>query len=153
MNRRELRFAGYDDLLAEIDRLERLGYRQVGQWSLGRMCKHLAYYFRGSLEGFDFRLPWLVRRLIGRPMLRRLLKRNSMGKGGARTIPASVPAEGIDERAAIAEAVGLVRRLKAATTELHPSPLFGQLTPDVWRQLHLLHAAHHLSFLVPDEAT
>ena len=43
----------------------------------------------------------------------------------------------------------IVRATVGRATEVHPSPFFGRLTPDQWRQLHLIHTAHHLSFLVP----
>ncbi len=153
MPRRELSLGSYDELLAEIERLQRGGYRRCGAWSLGQICRHLSYYFRGSLEGFAFRLPWPVRRLIGRPLLKRML-RGAPRRSGGRTIPASVPPPDVDEAAAVAELRALVLRLSdpARTTPLHPSPLFDRLTADEWRRLHLSHAAHHLSFLFPPDA-
>ncbi len=148
MERRDLSFSSYDDLLAEIARLRERGYEQRGQWSLGQICGHLSYYLRGSLEGFGFKLPWLLRKLVGRPLLRRRLRTGRIADGG-RTIPASVPPTGVDEEAAAAEACHLLERLRDNREPLHPSPLFDRLTPDEWRIMHLMHAAHHLSFLVP----
>ena len=136
MDRRVLVLSTYDELLAEIDRLHRQGYRRVGQWSLGQNCSHLSYYFR---------------RILGRPMLKRFLTSQSMGKGGGRTIPASVPPPDTNDEDAVAEARTLISQLNNPTRDLFPSPLFGKLTPDQWRQLHLIHAAHHLSFLIPNE--
>ncbi len=147
MERRSLRFCTYDEAIAEIERLRDSSYEPLGQWNLGRTCWHLSYYMRGSLEGYSFRLPWLVRKLLGRPMLRRVLRSGRLPSGG-RTIPASVPGPDIDEPAAIAEAIELLGRLENHTGELHPSPLFGSLTADECRTLHLLHTAHHLGFLV-----
>jgi len=150
MNRRRLSFSTYDDVIAEIERLEGSGYERLGEWSLGQACRHLGYYMRGSLDGFDFMLPWIVRRLIGRPMLKRMLAAPRM-KPGLRTIPASVPEPEDEDRQAVDEAKDLLRRLADHSGELHPSPLFDRLTADQWRQLHVGHAAHHLGFLIPKE--
>jgi hypothetical protein len=50
-----------------------------------------------------------------------------------------------------------VERLRAAAARfaahegpLHPSPLFGALGRDQWREVHLWHCEHHLSFLHPN---
>ena len=57
--------------------------------------------------------------------------------------------EAIKHMLAMAEAKHLLERLGRTTEDLHPSPLFDRLTGDEWRALHLLHAAHHLRFLIP----
>lgn len=148
MNRRELTFSSYEEVVAEIERLEQTGYEKAGQWSLGQICRHLSYYMRGSLEGFDFKLPWLVRKLVGRPVLRRLLKKGEIEPGN-RTIPASVPPVDTDEARAIAEAKELLGRLDGFAGPFHLSPLFDHLTAVQWEALHLMHAAVHLGFLIP----
>ncbi len=150
MQRRSLAFGTYDDVLADIEHLQRAGYRPLGRWSLGQICRHLSYYWRGSLDGFPFRLPWIVRRLLGRAALKRRLRTRQMPAGG-RTIPASVPPADVDEAAAVAEARELLMRLKTTAVPLHPSPLFDRLSADQWRELHLLHATHHLSLLIPGD--
>ena len=151
MERRQLSLSNYDEVLAEIERLERTGYKRAGQWSLGQVCRHLSYYMRGALEGYPFMLPWLIRKLLGRRLLRRALERRELPAGG-RTIPASVPPAAVDEQACIAEAKALLLRLRDHRGPVHPSPLFGQLSYEEAPQLHLMHAAHHLSFLVPNSA-
>ena len=85
-------------------------------------------------------------------MLRRLLAGAPI-KPGQLTIPDSVPPADTDQRAAIAETKNLLRRLADGSTTLHPSPLFDRLTPEQWQTLHLMHAAHHLSFLQPEDTT
>ena len=151
MNRRTVVFSTYDDAVAEIERLEAGGYERAGQWSLGQVCRHLSYYMRGSLEGIDFRLPWIARKLLGPPLLRKIHRGDEL-KAGGQTIPASVPPADLNEEAAVADTKGLLARLRDFSGELHPSPLFDRLTPDQWRRLHLKHAAHHLGFLIPREA-
>lgn len=149
MERRTLHFSTYHDVITDLERLE-AGYERLGDWRLGQMCRHLSYYFRGSLDGFPFLLPWIVRKTAGPLLLRALLKRQRMPAKG-RTIPASVFPPTQEDAPAAAEAKALLRRLENAR-ELYPSPLFGRLSSDQWRALHLLHAAHHLSLLIPREA-
>jgi uncharacterized protein DUF1569 len=146
----ELSFATYGEVIAQIERLEASGCQQLGQWNLGQACRHLSYYFRGSLEGYDIKLPWLVRMLIGRPILKWVLNKGHM-PASSRTIPASVPEPDTDQSQAVAEAKELLGRLENADGQLHPSPLFDRLTIDQWRTLHLIHAAHHLGLLVPED--
>jgi hypothetical protein len=147
IQRRTLNFSSYGDVIRELEHLEKAGYVASGAWNLGQICQHLAYYYRGSLDGFDFRLPWLIRKFLGRPMLRKMLREGKM-KAGLRTVPASVPPADVDEATAVQEAKELLGRLQVAR-QLKPSPLFDELSPDQWRELHLTHAAHHLSFLEP----
>jgi hypothetical protein len=148
MVRRELSFTTYREVIEEIERLRKGGYERLGEWTLGQICFHLSYYVRGSLEGYPFKLPWVVRKLIGRPMLRRVLRKGRMADGG-RTIPGSLPPDVVDEMEAVGEAKELFARLAKRTEDPHPSPLFDHLTADECRSLHLLHAAHHLGFLEP----
>ena len=45
-----------------------------------------------------------------------------------------------------------IRRWQGHTGPLHPSPLFGGNNKDNWLKGHLIHCAHHLSFLIPRQA-
>ncbi|QDT39902.1 DUF1569 domain-containing protein [Stratiformator vulcanicus] len=146
---RELSLSSYPEIAAEIERLERAGYRPLGKWNLGQICKHLNYYFRGSLDGFGFMMPWLARKFWGRPLVMKFLVEGSMRRGQM-TAPQSVPKGEVDDAAEIAAAKELLSRLETADS-VHPSPLAGELSVEEWKRLHCIHAAHHLSFLVPEE--
>ena len=149
MQRHRLHFETGASVVEEIERLRDRGYERCGAWSLGQICEHLSYYYQGSLEGYSFKLPWLVRVLFGRRYLLRIIERGKM-RSAARTIPKSLPSVEIDENAAIDRAISLLERLEQATY-LHPSPLAGELTLDPSRRLHLIHSEHHLRFLSPRE--
>lgn len=149
MQRRVLDFTSIDEVIADLDRLEREGYTKLGKWDLAQACDHLGFYVAGSLDGFDFTVPWVVRALIGRPLLKRLLRTRGMGKGGP-TVPKSVPPPGADEHEAVARFKALLERFRDHPGAYRPSPFFGALSRDEWRELHLIHGAHHLSFLVPN---
>lgn len=146
---RRLDFRTPAEAMAEIDRLAAEGYRALGRWDLGQICRHLSYYTRGALDGFSGpKLPAPLRWVARKLMLPRALKSRQMAKN-LRTLPTSVYPPGGDASEAIEELRSLFRRLDEETGAVHPSPLFGTLTRDQWRELHLIHASHHLGFLIP----
>jgi len=147
MEKRELTFESYGDVAQEIESLEKSGYQIRGSWTLGQTCAHLDYYYRGSLDGFDHMFPWIVRFLFGKPALWWYLRVSD--REGNPTAPQSVPMKNTDEKRAIAGIKESLRRL-ATAERLHPSGIFGALSLEQWKNLHLKHAAHHLGFLAPE---
>jgi hypothetical protein len=148
MERRRLAFTDFAEVNAELERLRDRGYQQAGKWDLAQTCDHLSYFIKDSLDGATYRVPWLLHVLFGRIALRRILSAQRM-KTGVPTPQKPLPAPGGDASAAVARLQRLIERLNAHQGDLHPSPFFGYLTPAQWRQLHLIHCAHHLGFLVP----
>jgi Protein of unknown function (DUF1569) len=151
VKQRQLAFQDYAEVLAEVDRLHRDGYQKLGQWDLAQVCDHLSYFMQGSLDGFTFRVPWLLKVLFGRMVLRRILTERRMKEGGP-TPQKPLPPPGGDEAAAVERFKQVVERFQSHRGEFHDSPFFGHLTPQQWHDLHLIHAAHHLSFLIPSLA-
>jgi hypothetical protein len=152
--RRQLRFDTLEDVIRDAEALRAKGYDRVGNWDLAQCCGHLAAWFRYQLDGFP-RAPlllrpvfWLIRTTAGKWMARKMLAGGKM-KEGMQTIPQSVPTPGGDAAAAVADLRATIDRWKAHTGALHPSPLFGSMPRDEWVKGHLIHCAHHLSFLVP----
>jgi hypothetical protein len=152
--RRTLSFASLDEVVADAEDLLAKGYDRTGNWDLAQVCGHLAEWFRYPLDGFP-RAPlllrpvfWLVRSTVGKGMARKMLAGGTM-KTGMPTVPQSVPAPGGEDAAAVAKLREVIARWKAHPGPLHPSPLFGDMTRDGWTKGHLIHCAHHLSFLVP----
>lgn len=146
--RRKLAFHNLNDVVADVEQLQRGGYRRLGQWSLGQICKHLGIFVQGSLDGFTQKVPWFIR-LFGGFILRRMLKQRAMPVGVK--VPASfLPPPEVDETPEVAAFCELLRRFDAHRGPLQPSPLFGAMSKETWLDLHLIHAAHHLSFLVPE---
>jgi hypothetical protein len=145
---RNLEFRNCQEVAADLDRLHAGGYEKTGSWDLAQVCDHLAYFIHGSLEGFTFRVPWLFKVLFGRLVLRRILSQRRM-KAGITTPQKPLPPPGGDEAAAVARLKQVLQRLETHPGELQPSPFFGYLTPQQWRELHLIHCAHHLGFLIP----
>jgi len=150
MPRRTLSFSDFPSVAADLDRLHKGGYEKAGQWDLAQICDHLSYFIEGSLDGHAFRVPWLIRVLFGRMVLKRILKTRQM-RTGVHTPQDPLPRPGGDEAAAVTRLKSVLDRLDKHQGELHRSPFFGYLTPQQWRDLHLIHCGHHLSFLVPQE--
>jgi|SRR5437667_6575951 len=148
MTPRELRFADCAAVRAELDRLHTGGYERTGNWDLAQVCDHLNFFVVGSLDGHQFKVPWIFKVLFGRMVLRRLLTKRKFKPGGF-TPQKPLPAPGGDEAAAVARFKNTLSRFESHPGEYHDSPFFGHLTRDQWRDLHLIHAAHHLGFLVP----
>ena len=158
--RTELRFETVDDAVAEARQLLSNGYATAGKWSLGQACDHLAKFTNYSLDGFPSRgLPWPLN-AIARGILLSDAKLSRPMPGGLPTAPFLKPHDAAesdgDERERDAAAVeafavecGRLKERVDAGGPFAKSPLFGHLTPDRWRRVHLNHAALHLGHLVP----
>jgi hypothetical protein len=148
MPRRELIFKTVQDVKAELVRLQR-GYQPAGKWNLAQICDHLSYFIEGSLDGHQFKTPWLLKALFGRMVLRRILNSGRM-KSGVFTPQKPLPGPAVDLPKSIARLNAALDRLDAHSGAWHDSPFFGQLKPDQWRRLHMIHCAHHLGYLQPN---
>jgi hypothetical protein len=156
LERRPLRFANLDEVLQDVERLSTQGYRQVGNWSLAQICAHLTDWMRFPLEGFPKSpLPvrmimGVARRTIGPRIMKKSIATGSM-RAGLPTAPQTVAPATEDQAAAIDNLRRAVARFQAHTGEFLPSPLFGPTDREQTLQLQLVHCAHHLSFLLPNE--
>src|SRR5689334_11827743 len=63
--RRQLHFDTLDDVLADVEQLNRGQIKNLGNWSPGQVLKHLTILMTGSLDGFHHRAPWFIR-LVGK---------------------------------------------------------------------------------------
>lgn len=152
--RRDLRFDTLDAAVRDAEHLLAVGYDRVGRWDLAQCCGHLEAWLRYPLDGY----PWtplllrpvmfLVRNFVAPRGLRKALETGTAAAGNP-TIPVSVPAPGGDPATAVAAFRASAARFQAHTGPVHPSPLFGAMDRETLTRLHVIHAAHHLSFLVP----
>jgi hypothetical protein len=144
--RRTIRFHDFDEVLADADALLAKEYERAGNWGLGQVCNHLAATMEMSLDGFPSLMPWPVRVVARRFALKKVLQHEPF----RRTAPAPaylLPPESNDDRVGVERLRAAIARLKAHVGEMKPSPVFGQLSPEEWREVHLWHCEHHLSFL------
>ena len=148
--RRRLNFDDVGSMLNEVDRLHADGYECLGRWDLGRICRHLARSLHATIDGAGPVFPRALVVTVG-PLLKRMVMWTGRIPSGA-TMPKGVEPgpEGVgDPESAIAELHAAVARFGAHRGALHAHPAFGPMSPEEWGRFHLIHAAHHLGFLVP----
>ena len=157
VQRRPLVFHDLDAVARDAESMLNTGYDKAGTWDLAQCANHIAEWMRFPVEGYP-KAPapiramlWMLRKTIGRKKLLTYLKDKSFPVGKP-TIPQTVTAPGGDPKAAVEKLKSSVERLKAYTGTIVPSPLFGPMTKDEAVGMQLVHAAHHLSFLVPKVA-
>lgn len=147
--RRTIRYANYDELLADAEGCATGNVRCLGNWSAGQIFEHLARTMTMSLDGVDFQAPWLMRFVARNFMKNSILNKpmppgfNLPGKAAEALLPKAVPTE-----AGLASLRTAIHRLKTESKR-EPSPILGPLTREEWDKLHLNHSALHMSFLVP----
>jgi len=126
----------------------------TGKWTLAQCVFHLTEYLRYPMDGFPpVPLPirmllWSVRNTMAKKLYHQVLEKQSMPSGKP-TIPQSVSGPGREDQPAADRLKETVDRWRTFGGALLPSPLFGAMTKDEFDQLHRVHMAHHLSFLVP----
>jgi hypothetical protein len=143
-SRRPLDFRSFEDLSADVARLQTGGYERVGVWSLEQVLDHLTKSMvlaRSTSEGLPRPVRWLMK-----PIVWRLLRTRQMPTVPApkrlRPLPTIEP--GVEAR--FASEVEVARSM---TGDRIDHPAFGWMRVEDWKQLQLIHAARHLSFLVP----
>lgn len=151
-DRRTLRLSSVQDLYAEVDRCVRAeqngSLQQLGNWPLGTILGHLAFWASAPYEGYSFlkRPPALIR-FFARLFRRRVL----FG-----TLPAGMRLPGAAAGTFGVELISTSEghaRLRAAFDRLNSmpptieNPLLGTLAHEEWIAFNLRHAEVHLSFL------
>jgi hypothetical protein len=148
VHRRHLDFKTWPDLLADIEHLQRAHYDRLGNWDLSQILDHVGEGLRTALRGIDHRATWIIRRFLGPMIFKRILTQRRM-KAGIKVPKWWLPGPAHDESAAVNQFRSDVAEFQGMTTPPFPHPFFGPLTKKEWNDLVLIHAGHHLSFLIP----
>ena len=148
LRRRVLDFRSWSDLFADVDNLRRTGYDRAGNWDLSQVLDHVGEGIRTAVRGSEHRAAWIIRKLLGPMILRRILRDRRM-KAGIKVPACWLPGPVHDESGAIDQLRADAAAFARMTTTPFPHPFFGPLTKEKWNDLLLVHASHHLSFLVP----
>ncbi|MBX9789138.1 MAG: DUF1569 domain-containing protein [Pirellulales bacterium] len=146
--RRRLDFHTWPAALADIDQLHQTGYQRAGNWDLSQILDHVGEGLRTATRGNKNQGPWIVRKLLGPIILKRILKQRRM-KAGIKVPQWWLPGPKHDESAAVDKFRADLSAFEKMITTPFPHPFFGQLSKAQWNDLILIHAAHHLSFLTP----
>ncbi len=151
--RRDVRIESYDDILRDAEALMSGGpIQSLGNWTPGQNFEHLAKSMNASIDGVDFKMPWIMRTIA---KLFKNMFLNQPFKPGFR-LPVKMetdfgPGDSISDEEGFQLLVAAVERIKS-TTKRAPSPAFGEMPESDWIKLHCRHAALHLSFLVNQSA-
>jgi hypothetical protein len=113
---------------------------------LSQILEHVGDGLRTAVEGNDHRGPWIVRKLVGPFLFRKMLRTRRM-KAGIKVPDWWLPGPSHDESAAIDQFRSTVSTFQELTSPAQPHPFLGPLSKEEWNELGLIHSAHHLSFL------
>ena len=136
---------------ADIDRLHRAHYDRAGNWDLSQILDNVGESLRTALRGTDHRAAGIIRKFFGPLVLQRILRQRRM-KAGIKVPQWWLPGPSHDESAALGQFRSEVSTFQEMTISPFPHPFFGPLTKLQWIDLVLIHAAHHLSFLIPRDS-
>lgn len=163
MQRRELKFDHLGQVIDDIQDLIDRGYQASGKWNLSQTCHHLADWMEFPVRGF-LKPPmvvgwmlWMVKITMGRKLLKKTLETGTM-KAGTPTDPRTVHLAAPDgetpqlQREALERVRNAVAEFQQYQGPIHPSPVFGPMDKPTAEALQCVHCAHHLSFLLPDNA-
>lgn len=151
--RRDLDFRTLDQFEADVVNLQANGYEQTGNWNLGQMAEHLYKVITFSLAtDAPIKLPFIVR-LLGRWIMKpKVLKSRRFPDG--RTAPGPLaPKDNPDEARSVKRLRSAIDRIRTHEGNFPKHPILGNMSNEDWVQFQLIHAAHHLSFLVPKAPT
>ncbi len=145
--RRKLDFKTFNDLKNDLNLLSQSRYDRAGNWSLGQVCDHIAIFLDKSMDGFNLVLPLPLRMMGGFARWSTLKFR--WIPSGYKAPDILLPLDVSSDPQGIERLQKSIQRYESFNQPLHPSPLFGKVSRQQWDQLHLIHAAHHFSFLIP----
>ncbi|MBX7167121.1 MAG: DUF1569 domain-containing protein [Pirellulales bacterium] len=147
--RRRLDFQQWPEVLADVDHLRSAGYQRTGNWDLSQILDHVGEGLRTAMQGTEHQGPWIIRKIFGPMLLPRILRQRRM-KSGIKVPDWWLPGPTHDESQAVDRFRADVAAFERFSTPTQPHPFFGPMTKAQWNDLALIHAAHHLSFLVPN---
>lgn len=155
---RELRFETFEEILAELDRVDAAvrdsRAATTGNWSVGEIADHCAKFLRFACDGFPSRAPAPVRWIARALLFKKALGPEPFPTGFKlpKQAAALLPDPGIPDADGIDALRKELKRVLAGKTMDHPSPLMGPLTHDQWIVLQCKHCAMHMGFITLDAA-
>ena len=148
-SRRQVEYKTLSAFLQDAEFLATHPHDTVGNWSYGKILQHLTDGLNRSFDGFPFRSNVLVR-WVARTFMKKKLLTQPMSAGFKlpKKWEEELPADStpVDEALSrLKQAIARFEREEARASH----PVLGSLTPEEWVQLHLRHAALHMSFVIP----
>lgn len=153
MKRRNIDFHSANQIIEDVNHLRENGYQMLGKWNLTQMCQHLDGTMSGGMDGFGFRLPWILRATVANWGFRYALRSRKIGRGFPTfRILKPTHSDADDDNSVIDACIQTIKRADAFDGSLENYPLLNNLSVEDWKSFMWLHAAHHLSFLIPNKS-
>jgi len=149
-NRRQPHFDKLEDILADVEQLNRGNIKSLGNWSSGQILHHVSTVMNQSIDGSPIQFS-LILRIFGKIMKARVLNKGMppgfqlKGRAAEILVPRATTWE-----SGLAEIRHAIHRLQSEPNRA-PSPFLGAMTREEWDKLHCRHCELHLSFLVPQD--
>ena len=153
--RRKLQFRTLHEILRDVEQLGAVTSETGeslcadGNWTPAQIVQHVTFFIDGSIDGFSFQAP-LILRIIVKFFRKRIL--NKPMKPGIK-LPANMSVVLPDPQTTWEDAVSALRdavaRIDCGERMTQPSPLLGAMTHEDWVELHCRHAEMHFSFMHP----
>ncbi len=142
--RRELRFKNFNDVRAELDRLEKGEVETTGQWTYFQILNHCAKATEGSTKGTKRELSWWKRHVMGPIGYHATVFRGYLPAGIG--LKPGVPVERVegDEKAAMAHLRKALDEFEKFEGHFSDHPRLGNFNKKKWTAFHLMHLANHL---------
>lgn len=154
MKRRNIDFHSADEIIQAINSLRTSGYKMAGKWNLTQICQHLMATMDGGMDGFGFRAPWILRATVIKWGFRYALNKRKLGSGFP-TFKVLRPThiDSADDDEVIDACIKSFQRAATFDGSLEDYALLNHLSVEDWQDFMWIHAAHHLSFLIPKDAS
>lgn len=149
--RRQVEYHQLSDILDDARAMAARSCATVGAWTFAQIIEHIAAAMDMAFDGADFKAPWWARMFVA-PLLKKRVLTKPMRAGFRlpRRAAALLPDSTISLERAMGHLESAVARFQTETPS-HPHPFLGRLTAGEYVQLHVRHAALHMSFVVPCE--
>lgn len=147
--KRKLKFADFDGMIAEARSLCENGYTSNGNWNLGQAAFHVSEWARFPLDGFPSPALPGAEPLVAPEVKRKIFSEGF--EGGMATDPGTVAEpDAVSDSDGVDQLEKVANRILAFDGESFPSPFFGKLDREAMVTLVLRHAEHHLGYLEPN---
>ena len=150
LQRRKLELTELSSVVEECESLMKSGYAMQGNWTLAQICRHLSMDIACSMDGYP---KWTYLFAPLRPFIRWMLLPKLLrfeSPTGIRTASNFVPPEGLADETELESYKEHVKRFLDFDGKYSTHPGFGFNTREKLQQVYSAHAAHHLSFLIPE---
>ncbi len=147
--RRELHFNTMREVLDDAERLAAGEWRPLGNWSLGKVCQHLAQSLDSATDDNQVAPPRVIGWIV--PLMKGWILKHGMKPGfqmSRAMKPVFMPPDEVETMAGLEAFRVAVDRFESAQLPAR-SKFLGRMTRDEWIAFHCRHAEMHLSFIVP----